>query len=111
MKKKKHVSFSVDKRFPYCQEGGRYRVLCGLCRYDDHDLPQTLIAFRFYLITQIIILYFQGSAFMFGRAVTSVLWGLIADKYGRKPVILFGTVAVYTSHFHGLIFMIRELII
>jgi len=36
----------------------------------------------------------EGSAFMFGRALTSVLWGMIADRYGRKPVILFGTVAV-----------------
>jgi MFS family permease len=29
---------------------------------------------------------------MFGRALTSVLWGMIADRYGRKPVILFGTI-------------------
>ncbi|KAJ6864170.1 hypothetical protein NC651_034875 [Populus alba x Populus x berolinensis] len=31
---------------------------------------------------------------MFGRALTSVLWGMIADRYGRKPVIIFGTVSV-----------------
>ncbi|XP_056171125.1 protein ZINC INDUCED FACILITATOR-LIKE 1-like isoform X4 [Syzygium oleosum] len=37
---------------------------------------------------------YVGSAFMFGRALTSVLWGMIADRYGRKPVILFGTVTV-----------------
>jgi hypothetical protein len=36
----------------------------------------------------------EGSAFMFGRALTSVLWGMIADRYGRKPVIIFGTVSV-----------------
>lgn len=35
---------------------------------------------------------YVGSAFMFGRALTSVLWGMIADRYGRKPVILFGTI-------------------
>lgn len=29
---------------------------------------------------------------MFGRALTSVPWGMIADRYGRKPVILFGTI-------------------
>lgn len=29
---------------------------------------------------------------MFGRFLTSVLWGMIADRYGRKPVVLFGTV-------------------
>ncbi|TXG57792.1 hypothetical protein EZV62_015621 [Acer yangbiense] len=37
---------------------------------------------------------FVGSAFMFGRALTSVLWGVIADRYGRKPVIMFGIGAV-----------------
>ncbi|CAM8917112.1 unnamed protein product [Rhodiola kirilowii] len=35
--------------------------------------------------------YYAGyvaSSFMFGRALTSVFWGVIADKYGRKPVIV-----------------------
>lgn len=37
---------------------------------------------------------------MFGRALTSVLWGMVADRYGRKPVIIFGTVTVlvYDAH-------------
>lgn len=37
---------------------------------------------------------FVGSAFMLGRALTSVFWGMIADRYGRKPVIIFGTATV-----------------
>ncbi|XP_062114756.1 protein ZINC INDUCED FACILITATOR-LIKE 1-like [Humulus lupulus] len=37
---------------------------------------------------------FVGSAFLLGRGLTSILWGMIADRYGRKPVMLFGTVAV-----------------
>ncbi|KAL9235174.1 hypothetical protein vseg_009961 [Gypsophila vaccaria] len=37
---------------------------------------------------------FVGCSFMLGRALTSVLWGVIADKYGRKPVIIFGTTAL-----------------
>ncbi|KAJ6925235.1 hypothetical protein NC652_018239 [Populus alba x Populus x berolinensis] len=37
---------------------------------------------------------YVGSAFMFGRALTSVPWGMIADRYGRKPVIMFGTISV-----------------
>ncbi|KAK9733086.1 hypothetical protein RND81_04G042500 [Saponaria officinalis] len=36
---------------------------------------------------------FVGCSFMLGRALTSVLWGVIADRYGRKPVIIFGTIA------------------
>ncbi|XP_022726138.1 protein ZINC INDUCED FACILITATOR 1-like isoform X3 [Durio zibethinus] len=39
---------------------------------------------------------YVGSAFMFGRALTSILWGMIADRYGRKPVIVFGTFSVVT---------------
>ncbi|XP_044461409.1 protein ZINC INDUCED FACILITATOR-LIKE 1-like [Mangifera indica] len=37
---------------------------------------------------------YVGSSFMLGRALTSVFWGIIADRYGRKPVIIFGTVTV-----------------
>ncbi|KAL3349317.1 hypothetical protein AABB24_022449 [Solanum stoloniferum] len=37
---------------------------------------------------------YVGSAFMLGRALTSVFWGTVADRYGRKPVIVFGTFVV-----------------
>ncbi|GFP93945.1 protein zinc induced facilitator-like 1 [Phtheirospermum japonicum] len=37
---------------------------------------------------------FIGSSYMLGRALTSVFWGVIADKYGRKPVIIIGSAAV-----------------
>ncbi|KAG9454963.1 hypothetical protein H6P81_007867 [Aristolochia fimbriata] len=37
---------------------------------------------------------YVGSSFMFGRALTSVFCGMVADKYGRKPVIMIGTVSV-----------------
>ncbi|KAJ0229509.1 hypothetical protein HA466_0315350 [Hirschfeldia incana] len=31
---------------------------------------------------------------MLGRTLTSVIWGVVADRYGRKPVILIGTASV-----------------
>ncbi|GLT88755.1 hypothetical protein SLE2022_067660 [Rubroshorea leprosula] len=37
---------------------------------------------------------YVGSAFMVGRALTSVFWGLVADRYGRKPVIIMSTITV-----------------
>ncbi|KAJ4720470.1 zinc induced facilitator-like 1 [Melia azedarach] len=37
---------------------------------------------------------YVGCAFMVGRALTSVFWGMIADRYGRKPVIIIGTTTV-----------------
>lgn len=37
---------------------------------------------------------FVGSSFMVGRALTSLFWGVVADRYGRKPIILIGTFSV-----------------
>ncbi|XP_051147281.1 protein ZINC INDUCED FACILITATOR-LIKE 1-like isoform X2 [Andrographis paniculata] len=37
---------------------------------------------------------FVGSSYMLGRALTSVIWGAIADRYGRKLVIIVGCAAV-----------------
>ncbi|CAK9143043.1 unnamed protein product [Ilex paraguariensis] len=37
---------------------------------------------------------FVGSSFMLGRALTSVFWGIMADRYGRKPIIIIGTSTV-----------------
>ncbi|KAL4203418.1 hypothetical protein AMTRI_Chr01g103880 [Amborella trichopoda] len=37
---------------------------------------------------------FVGSSFMFGRFFTSFLWGMAADRYGRKPVIILGTFSI-----------------
>ncbi|XP_048326211.2 protein ZINC INDUCED FACILITATOR-LIKE 1-like isoform X2 [Ziziphus jujuba] len=37
---------------------------------------------------------FVGCSFMVGRALTSIFWGVVADRYGRKPVIMIGTIVV-----------------
>ncbi|KAK6934035.1 Major facilitator superfamily, partial [Dillenia turbinata] len=44
---------------------------------------------------------YVGSALMFGRALTSVFWGIVADRYGRKPVIVIGisTVVIFNTLF------------
>ena len=31
---------------------------------------------------------------MLGRFMTSALWGMVADRYGRKPVMLIGTASM-----------------
>lgn len=38
---------------------------------------------------------FEGSSYMVGRALTSLFWGHVADHYGRKPVIVIGTITVW----------------
>ncbi|PRQ55950.1 putative major facilitator superfamily [Rosa chinensis] len=37
---------------------------------------------------------YVGSSYMLGRVLTSVFWGIVADRYGRKPVIIIGTISV-----------------
>lgn len=37
---------------------------------------------------------FVGSSLTFGRAMSSMLWGIVADKYGRKPVLVIGILSV-----------------
>lgn len=32
---------------------------------------------------------------MFGRFLTSVQWGMAADKYGRVPVMMIGVISVF----------------
>ncbi|AES72135.2 protein ZINC INDUCED FACILITATOR 1 [Medicago truncatula] len=44
---------------------------------------------------------YVGSSYMFGRTLTSILWGIISDRYGRKPVIIVGaiTVVIFNTFF------------
>ncbi|KAJ8635324.1 hypothetical protein MRB53_009591 [Persea americana] len=37
---------------------------------------------------------FLAASFMIGRALTAILWGIAADRYGRKPIILLCTISV-----------------
>ncbi|KAK9170608.1 hypothetical protein Syun_002748 [Stephania yunnanensis] len=37
---------------------------------------------------------FVGASFMLGRVWSSYLWGIVADRYGRKPVMILGTISV-----------------
>ncbi|XP_006832888.2 protein ZINC INDUCED FACILITATOR-LIKE 1 isoform X1 [Amborella trichopoda] len=37
---------------------------------------------------------FVGASFMFGRFLTSFIWGMVSDRYGRKRVILLGSFSI-----------------
>ncbi|XP_039847064.1 probable peptide/nitrate transporter At3g43790 isoform X1 [Panicum virgatum] len=37
---------------------------------------------------------FVGASYMFGRAISSTEWGIVADKHGRKPVIILTLVSI-----------------
>lgn len=34
--------------------------------------------------------FLAGASYMLGRALTSAAWGMVADRIGRKPVIVLG---------------------
>jgi MFS family permease len=43
--------------------------------------------------------YYSGyiaSAMMFGRLVSSFWWGQVADRWGRKPVVIIGCLSIAT---------------
>ncbi|XP_010547293.1 PREDICTED: protein ZINC INDUCED FACILITATOR 1-like [Tarenaya hassleriana] len=54
---------------------------------EDFDIAKTEKDIGFYA-------GFVGCAFMLGRGMTSVFWGIVADRYGRKPIILLGTISI-----------------
>nr|CAB3476829.1 unnamed protein product [Digitaria exilis] len=65
---------------------------------------QSLFPFLYFMIrdlgiakqTQDIGFYagFVGASYMFGRAFSSTVWGIVADKHGRKPVIVLTLVSI-----------------
>ncbi|KAK1318779.1 Protein ZINC INDUCED FACILITATOR 1 [Acorus calamus] len=74
-----------------------YVSLATLCTSLPISSLYPFVYFMFYMLSRDIsdtLCFLKGSAFMFGRALTSIIWGVIADRYGRKPVIVIGTVSV-----------------
>lgn len=83
----------ADKGLPYCKKGGGHWLLCWISKQvSEKQLP--ILRIHSILLLLLIFVVLLGSSFMFGRALTSVLWGFLADRYGRKPVIIFGMISV-----------------
>jgi MFS family permease len=40
-----------------------------------------------------------GASFMLGRCLTSTVWGIAADRIGRKPVVMVGILSVLVNVF------------
>uniref|UniRef100_A0A0E0C0G6 Major facilitator superfamily (MFS) profile domain-containing protein n=1 Tax=Oryza meridionalis TaxID=40149 RepID=A0A0E0C0G6_9ORYZ len=71
----------------------------------DDALPiQSLFPFLYFMIRDLHIAKqeedigfyagFVGASYMFGRALSSVIWGIVADKYGRKPIIIITLISI-----------------
>lgn len=87
------IPHTADKGLSDCRKRGGHWLLCWISKqvYKKYLLKLRIHSILLLLLTFVILL---GSSFMFGRALTSVLWGILADRYGRKPVIIFGTISV-----------------
>ncbi|KAG6472159.1 hypothetical protein ZIOFF_069616 [Zingiber officinale] len=66
---------------------------CPGCKQDRKKESNPGIPYKEFFYVWIVTLC-TGASFMVGRASTSMLWGIVADKYGRKPVILISIFSV-----------------
>lgn len=92
----------IDKGLECCQKSGRYWFLCWICGwvvyiyiYIFQLIHSIAWILEVYIITffrtqfDFVNGFIEGSAFMVGRMLTAVFWGVVADRYGRKLVIMF----------------------
>uniref|UniRef100_A0A453KBG1 Major facilitator superfamily (MFS) profile domain-containing protein n=1 Tax=Aegilops tauschii subsp. strangulata TaxID=200361 RepID=A0A453KBG1_AEGTS len=42
---------------------------------------------------------FLASSYMIGRAFSAIFWGIVADRIGRKPVIVFSILVIFNTLF------------
>ncbi|XP_045800504.1 protein ZINC INDUCED FACILITATOR-LIKE 1-like isoform X2 [Trifolium pratense] len=74
-------------------EEKKYYKDCPGCKVEQSkELNQGLSITNLFIIWAVVLC--SRSSFMVGRTLTSLLWGMISDRYGRKPVIIFSVFAV-----------------
>ncbi|KAJ9603684.1 hypothetical protein H2200_011870 [Cladophialophora chaetospira] len=88
-----------DDAYPYKQ-----LTVLALCRLAEPIAFCSITAYTFVMVEDIKgsedASFYAGllvSAFAMAEASTAMIWGRISDKYGRKPIVLFGLVGVALS--------------
>ena len=66
---------------------------------DIHFLTPSLPALADYFSVGANIAQLTVSLFLLGKALSMVLWGLVSDYYGRKPVLIGGLILFICSNF------------
>uniref|UniRef100_A0A0E0R3U7 Major facilitator superfamily (MFS) profile domain-containing protein n=1 Tax=Oryza rufipogon TaxID=4529 RepID=A0A0E0R3U7_ORYRU len=79
---------------PLLKIKGDYHQGCPGCAYDRKKEVYRGLPYKEFLYLWMICLT-AGASFMFGRCLTSTIWGIAADRIGRKPVVVFGIFAAY----------------
>ncbi|KAL8159729.1 LOW QUALITY PROTEIN: hypothetical protein V2J09_001266 [Rumex salicifolius] len=95
---------AVEEREPLLENSKEYYESCSECRVERRKESEISVPFKKLFAVWIRdfhftereenISYYAGSAFTLGRALTSIFWGKVADRYGRKPVIIIGSLSV-----------------
>lgn len=107
-----HSSSSKQNHAPSKQPSGRddgfptYQLtILAICRFSEPIAFSSILAYTYVMVqdlngTDVNASFYAGllvSAYAVAEALTAMIWGAISDRYGRKPIVLFGLVGVAIS--------------
>lgn len=80
-------------------------TILAICRFSEPIAFSSILAYTYVMVqdlngTDVNASFYAGllvSAYAVAEALTAMLWGAISDRYGRKPIVLFGLVGVAIS--------------
>ena len=83
----------------------RQLTILAICRFSEPIAFNSILAYTFLMVKDLGIdekdaSFYAGllvSAYALAEALTSMGWGILSDRIGRKPVVLFGLVGVAIS--------------
>ncbi|KAL0938640.1 major facilitator superfamily transporter [Colletotrichum truncatum] len=83
----------------------RQLLVLAICRFSEPIAFNSILAYTFFMVIDLGVekqeaSFYAGllvSAYAVAEALTSMAWGALSDRIGRKPVVLFGLVGVAIS--------------
>lgn len=89
-----------EEKFPTYQ-----LTILAICRFSEPIAFSSILAYTYVMVqdlngTDVNASFYAGllvSAYAVAEALTAMIWGAISDRYGRKPIVLFGLVGVAIS--------------
>ncbi|ROV89710.1 hypothetical protein VMCG_10353 [Cytospora schulzeri] len=80
-------------------------TILAICRFSEPIAFNSILAYTYVMVqdlngTDVNASFYAGllvSAYAVAEAMTAMIWGAVSDRYGRKPVVLFGLCGVAIS--------------
>ncbi|KUI61848.1 hypothetical protein VP1G_09014 [Cytospora mali] len=80
-------------------------TILAICRFSEPIAFNSILAYTYIMVqdlngTDVNASFYAGllvSAYAVAEAMTAMIWGAVSDRYGRKPVVLFGLCGVAIS--------------